>query len=94
MRPYATGYDPENGLDIDAVFWVGLFAPAGTPDNVISRLDHETASALQDEDVRKRMVDAGLDPTYVDHTAFIERIHSEEARYDKIIKQTGIRIEH
>jgi tripartite-type tricarboxylate transporter receptor subunit TctC len=84
----------ENGLDIDAVFWVGLFAPAGTPDDVISRLDHETAAALQDEGVRKRMVDAGLDPTYVDHTGFIERIRSEEARYDRIIKRTGIRVEH
>jgi tripartite-type tricarboxylate transporter receptor subunit TctC len=84
----------ENGLDIDAVFWVGLFAPAGTPDAVIARLDAETARALQDEGVRKRMVDAGLDPTYVGHTAFIERIRSEEARYDQIIEQTGIRIAH
>ena len=84
----------ENGLDIDALFWVGLFAPAGTPDVVISRLNDETANALKDEVVRKRMVDAGLDPTYVGHAAFIERIRSEEARYDKIIKQTGIRVEH
>ena len=84
----------ENGLDIDAVFWVGLFAPAGTPDAVIVRLDAETARALKDEGVRKRMVDAGLDPTYVGHTAFIERIRSEEARYDQIIEQTGIRIAH
>ena len=84
----------ENGLDIDAVFWVGLFAPAGTPGAVIARLDAETARALKDEGVRKRMVDAGLDPTYVGHTAFIERIRSEEARYDQIIEQTGIRIAH
>jgi tripartite-type tricarboxylate transporter receptor subunit TctC len=84
----------ENGMDIDALFWVGLFAPAGTPDVVISRLNDETANALKDEVVRKRMVDAGLDPTYVGHTAFIERIRSEEARYGKIIKQTGIRVEH
>jgi tripartite-type tricarboxylate transporter receptor subunit TctC len=84
----------ENGLDIDAVFWVGLFAPAGTPDSVISRLDSETAKALQDEGVRKRMVDAGLDPTYVDHAAFIGRIRAEETRYDKIIKQTSIQADH
>jgi tripartite-type tricarboxylate transporter receptor subunit TctC len=84
----------ENGLDIDAVFWVGLFAPAGTPDGIVSRLDHETGRALEDESVRRRMIDAGLDPTYVSHEAFVERIRSEEARYDRILEQTGIRIEH
>jgi tripartite-type tricarboxylate transporter receptor subunit TctC len=84
----------ENGLDIDAVFWVGLFAPTGTPDAVISRLDQETAKALQDETVRKRMVDAGLDPTYVHHAAFVERIRAEAARYDGIIRRTGIRVAH
>jgi hypothetical protein len=40
------------------------------------------------------MVAAGLDPTYVGHEAFVERISSEEARYDRILQKTGIRIEH
>jgi tripartite-type tricarboxylate transporter receptor subunit TctC len=84
----------ENGLDIDAVFWVGLFAPAGTPGAVVARLDRATAGALKDEAVRRRMVAAGLDPTYVGHQAFVERISSEEARYDRILQKTGIRIEH
>ncbi|MCX7310360.1 MAG: tripartite tricarboxylate transporter substrate-binding protein [Alphaproteobacteria bacterium] len=83
----------ENGLDVDAVFWVGLFAPAGTPEAIISRLDRETAFALQDERVRKSMVDSGLDPTYIGQAAFVLRIRDEAARYDRIIMQTGIRIE-
>jgi tripartite-type tricarboxylate transporter receptor subunit TctC len=83
----------ENGLDVDAVFWVGLFAPAGTPEAILSRLDRETAIALQDEHVRKSMVRSGLDPTYVGRAAFAERILAEAARYDRIIMQTGIKIE-
>jgi tripartite-type tricarboxylate transporter receptor subunit TctC len=83
----------ENGLDVDAVFWVGLFAPAGTPEAIVSRLDRETALALQDERVRKSMVGAGLDPTYVGQAAFAARIRDEAARYDRIIMQTGIKIE-
>jgi tripartite-type tricarboxylate transporter receptor subunit TctC len=83
----------ENGLDVDAVFWVGLFAPAGTPDAIISRLDQETARALQDPQVRKRMLDSGLDPTHIGQAAFVERIRVEAARYDQIIAQTGIRVE-
>ena len=84
----------EDGLDVDAVFWVGLFAPAGTPDAIISRLDQETEQALQDDEVRRSMVNSGLDPTYVAHAAFIARIHAEAARYDEIIRQTGIRVDN
>jgi tripartite-type tricarboxylate transporter receptor subunit TctC len=83
----------ESGLDVDAVFWVGLFAPAGTPDAVIARLDRETALALQDERVRKQMLDAGLDPTYIGQGPFVARIRAEAARYDEIIKRTGIKVE-
>jgi tripartite-type tricarboxylate transporter receptor subunit TctC len=83
----------ERGLDVDAVFWVGLFAPAGTPDAVIARLDREIASALQDERIRKQMLDAGLDPTYVGRNAFVERIRAEAARYSEIIRRTGIKVD-
>ncbi len=82
----------ENGLDVDAVFWVGLFAPAGTPEAITSRLDLVMGQILRDARVRKLMIDAGLDPTYVSQAAFIESIRTEAARYDQIIKQTGIRV--
>ncbi|PWT84368.1 MAG: hypothetical protein C5B56_15760 [Proteobacteria bacterium] len=83
----------DSGLDVDAVFWVGLFAPAGTPDAVIARLDREIASALLDERVRKQMFDAGLDPTYVGQKPFVERIRAEATRYSEIILRTGIKVD-
>jgi hypothetical protein len=58
------------------------------------QLDLKTAKALQDQAVRKRLVGAGLDPTYVDHTAFFELIRAKESCDDEIIKRTGIRAEH
>ncbi|WP_229266657.1 tripartite tricarboxylate transporter substrate binding protein [Leptospira sp. severe_002] len=82
----------ESGLDVDAIFWVGLFAPANTPEEIMTRLDQETERALQDNNVRQQMLNAGLDPTYVGQRAFIERIRAEEARYDRILRQTGIRV--
>jgi hypothetical protein len=57
------------------------------------QVDLKTAKARQDQAVRKRIVDADLDPTYVDHRLF--RTHSrEELRDDEIIKRTVIRAEH
>ena len=51
------------------------------------------ASALQDERIRKQMLDAGLDPTYVGQNAFVERIRAEAARYSEIIRRTGIKVD-
>lgn len=83
----------EGGLDVDALLWVGLFAPGGTSQAIIARLDQAVATALQDEKVRKQMADSGLDPTYVTTADFVARIRAEAVRYDRIIKETGIKVE-
>lgn len=84
----------EEGLDIDAVFWVGIFAPAGTPDEIMALIERETGEALKDPQVQKSMVNSGLDPTFVPRAAFVARINEEAARYDRIIAETGIKLEH
>ena len=83
----------ENGLPVDAVLWNGLFAPAGTPTAVISRINQEVGRILRDEHVRKLLNDSGIEPDYVGANAFVERIRSDVARYDSIIQRTGIRVE-
>jgi tripartite-type tricarboxylate transporter receptor subunit TctC len=83
----------ENGLPIDATLWVGLFAPIGTPDAIVAKLDKAVSQALQDDAVRKHMNDIGFSPEYLGQAAFVERIHAEAAHYEQIIRQTGIAIE-
>lgn len=82
----------ESGLPIDALSWQGLFAPVGTPDAVISRLDRALQQMLQDESVAKRMSSFGMAPQYMPQAAFIEQIRTDTARYDRIIKDAGIGI--
>jgi tripartite-type tricarboxylate transporter receptor subunit TctC len=84
----------EAGLPVDAVFWVGLFAPAGTPSAIVSRLEQDMARVLKDGAVRKRMNDIGIEPGEGGQTALVERIRAETARYDTIIRETGIRAEN
>jgi tripartite-type tricarboxylate transporter receptor subunit TctC len=84
----------ENGIDVDAALWVGLFAPAGTPPSIVSKLDAEVLRLLQDEAVRKRLNSVGTEANPLSQAAFVERIARDAERYLKIIQQTGIRVEH
>lgn len=83
----------ESGLPIEALNWQGLFAPTGTPDAVISRLDRALQQVLHDESIAKRMNVFGMEPQYMPQAAFIERIHAETAHYAQIIKEAGIGVE-
>jgi len=84
----------ESGMAVDAALWVGLFAPAGTPQAIVQRLDSEVARILQDATVRKRLNDLGTEASAISQGAFAERIRLDAARYLKIIEQTGIRVEN
>jgi tripartite-type tricarboxylate transporter receptor subunit TctC len=83
----------ESGLPVDSTIWIGVFAPLGTPDAIIARLDQAVAQLVQDAGIRKRMNDTGINPHHVGPTAFAEQIRSDVARYDTIIRQTGMHFE-
>jgi tripartite-type tricarboxylate transporter receptor subunit TctC len=83
----------ESGIPIDMLSWQGLFAPADTPDPIVSRLDQAVRQALQDESIAKRMQAFGTAPQYLPRTAFAERVRTDAERYAQIIQQAGIEIE-
>jgi tripartite-type tricarboxylate transporter receptor subunit TctC len=80
----------ESGLPIDAPNWQGLFAPAGTPDAVVSRLEQALQQVLRDESIAKRMNAVGMEPQYMPQAQFIAQIGADTARYARIIKEAGI----
>jgi tripartite-type tricarboxylate transporter receptor subunit TctC len=83
----------ESGLPIDALNWQGLFAPTGTPDAVVARLDQALRQVLQDESIAKRMNAFGMTPQYMPQAAFIEQIRTDTARYARIVEEAGISVE-
>ncbi len=83
----------ENGLPIDSTIWLGMFAPLGLPDTIVTRMDQALSQIVRDESIRKRMKDSGVSPQYVGPAAFTEQIRSDAARYDTIIKQAGMHFE-
>jgi tripartite-type tricarboxylate transporter receptor subunit TctC len=82
----------EQGLPgFDVPIWFGLMAPAGTPQLIIDKLHLETVRALNSNDVRKRLGDAGMEVVGNTPAEFAAVIKSELARWAKLVKDAGIK---
>ncbi|MEK8046292.1 Bug family tripartite tricarboxylate transporter substrate binding protein [Ideonella margarita] len=77
----------------DAVTWFGLMAPAGTPKEVIVRLNAEFNKALQNPELRKKLGDEGADPAGGTPEQFAALIKDEVPRWGKVVKESGARID-
>jgi tripartite-type tricarboxylate transporter receptor subunit TctC len=73
--------------------WYGLFAPAGTPADVIERLNQSAASAVQSEAFRKLSVNEGLVTVAQPPDALDRYFHNEEERWRRVISEAGIKVE-
>lgn len=78
------------GFDIS--FWVGIFAPAGTPQAVVDRLNREIAAVTQDPDVRARLAAQG-NPLTQSPQAFRQKIAEELKKNEALIKRANIKID-
>jgi tripartite-type tricarboxylate transporter receptor subunit TctC len=83
----------ESGVPVEVTNWLGVFAPPGTPDEIVTRIDAALAAAVQDATVRKRMNDFGMTPRHLGTAAFASFIRADAATYARIIRDTGIQIE-
>ena len=82
----------DSGLNVDAGLNLGLYVPAGTPAEIVSRLDAELLRILKDEALRKRFNELGMEASPISQAALAERIRGEAARYKSIIEQTGVKL--
>lgn len=73
--------------------WVGLLAPRGTPQPIISKLNLEIANVIRQGDLRQRLAGQGFDPEPSTPQEFAAHIRAELARYAKLVKTAGIRME-
>ena len=77
----------------EASTWQGLLFPAGTPAVLTARIQKETAAVLGLDDVRKRLSDLGYDPVATESADFSAFIKAEIAKWAKVIKGAGIRLD-
>ena len=79
------------GYDITS--WQALFAPAGTPREIIARLHAETAKALKAPDVAKRLEELGLDAGGMPPEELAALLRSDIPRLGKIVRDSGAKID-
>lgn len=70
--------------------WYGFAAPAGTPKEIVARLNTEINKILKMDDVKKSFADAGVEPMGGSVQDFENFFKAESARWGKVIKDSNI----
>ena len=84
----------ESGLaGFDAAAWQGVVAPAGTPQEIVARLNAEINKALQDPGVRARLAGQGADVLGGTPAEYAAYIRAEMPRWARAIKESGAKAE-
>ena len=83
----------EQGIDLVAVQWYGILAPAGTPRPIVDRLVAELHKAVQSPDLKTKLEASGIDTASSTPEQFTELIRAETKRYAKVVAAAGIRLD-
>ena len=77
----------------DASVWLALLAPAGTPREVVLKLNGEIARLMATADTKKALSDAGVEVSPSTPEAMADYMVQELERWGKVVKETGVRLE-
>jgi tripartite-type tricarboxylate transporter receptor subunit TctC len=82
----------ESGLPgFEVVGWFGIFAPTGTPSNVIVKLNESINAVLKMPDIRDRLARQGLIPGGGSPEALRDLLSADLSKWGKLIKEIGIK---
>ena len=81
----------ESGVaDYDVVSWNALFAPAGTPAEIVNKLDGALRDILADVEVKKRLIELGIEAKASTPQEISARLTSDIDKWQKVIEKAGI----
>lgn len=84
----------EAGLPkFESLAWNGVLVPAGTPADIVNRLNREIGAALKMPDVKARLNNAGLEPAGGSPDKFRSLISAEAKKWSEIIQKTGAKLD-
>ncbi len=73
--------------------WQGILAPAGTPRDVVAKLQSEVARIVRIPDINEKLSQQGAEPIANTPEQMGEWLKSEQARWAKLIKETGFKLD-
>ena len=77
----------------EATSWFGLLAPAGTPADVINRIQQETAKALASPALKERLQAQGAIPSGNTPAEFTKLIEAESKKWAQVVKASGAKVD-
>ena len=73
--------------------WVGFFAPAGTPQEIVQKLNDAMNRAIRAPDVREKLEQLLFEPVGGTPQQFSEYVRAEVAKWGAVVKQTGAKVD-
>lgn len=73
----------------EALVWVGMLAPAGTPHDIVAKLNGEIGRLLRAPDVEQLLASSGVDPTPTTPEEFGAYLKSEYDKWGKVVRDSG-----
>ena len=80
-----------SGFDIST--WYGIFAPAGTPPEIVKKLNVEIVRWLSSDDAKEKLKAQGAEPAPMSSEQFDAFVRTENAKYAKIVRDSGARVD-
>jgi tripartite-type tricarboxylate transporter receptor subunit TctC len=77
----------------EATSWFGLLAPAGTPMEIVNRLQQETAKALATPALKERLLSQGAIPSGMTSAEFARHIAAETKKWAEVVKVSGAKVD-
>jgi tripartite-type tricarboxylate transporter receptor subunit TctC len=77
--------------NVNVDMWYGIFAPKGTPTDIVNLYNREINQLLSGDDVKKAFVSQGMDPSGSTPQAFAQLVERDAERWVRLIKDQGIK---
>jgi tripartite-type tricarboxylate transporter receptor subunit TctC len=92
--PGIPGSDEAGVPGFESTFWFGLYAPAGTPMEIVRRVHAAAAKGLAKQEIRDRIASQGMDAApSASPEAFLKEILEEAPMWERVIRESGARVE-
>jgi len=83
----------EAGADVDAIIWTGVFAPKGTPPQIVKKLEGEFMKIARLPEVASRLKAIGVDAVGTSTEEFTKILQDDITRWGDVVKSANIKIE-
>jgi tripartite-type tricarboxylate transporter receptor subunit TctC len=77
----------------DATSWFGLLAPAGTPPDIVNRIQQETGKALNSPAIKEKLLAQGAIPSGNTPAEFARHIDAEHKKWAQVVKVSGAKVD-